>query len=136
MTGLMRTKSKTEGIRITNWSLPVGKDTFRLNVWDFGGQEIMHATHQFFMTERSLYLLVLNGREGGEDLDAEYWLKHVQSFGGKSPVIVVLNKIAQQPFDLNYKSLQAGVILRFAALLKPTAGKGPAWPICAKGSSR
>ncbi len=100
-------ESKTEGIRITNWSLPVGKDTFRLNVWDFGGQEIMHATHQFFMTERSLYLLVLNGREGGEDLDAEYWLKHVQSFGGELPVIVVLNKIAQQPFDLNYKSLQA-----------------------------
>ena len=28
---------------------------FRLNVWDFGGQEIYHATHQFFLTRRSLY---------------------------------------------------------------------------------
>ena len=27
---------------------------FRLNVWDFGGQEIYHATHQFFLTRRSL----------------------------------------------------------------------------------
>ena len=65
----------------------------RVHVWDFGGQEIMHATHQFFLTERSLYLVVLSGREGNEDADAEYWLKLVESFGGESPVFVVLNKI-------------------------------------------
>jgi internalin A len=100
-------ESKTQGIRITNWFLPHGAITFRLNVWDFGGQEIMHATHQFFLTERSLYLLVLNGREGGEDIDAEYWLKHIESFGGESPVIIVQNKIAQHPFELNYRGLQA-----------------------------
>jgi internalin A len=97
---------KTEGIKITNWSLRCGAEDLRLNVWDFGGQEIMHATHQFFLTERSLYLLVLNGREGGEDVDAEYWLKHIQSFGGDSPVIVVQNKTAQHPFELNYRGLQ------------------------------
>jgi internalin A len=99
-------ESKTQGINITNWPLRSGKTTFRLNIWDFGGQEIMHATHQFFLTERSLYLLVLNGREGGEDVDAEYWLKHIESFGGQSPVIVVQNKIGQHPFDLNYRGLQ------------------------------
>lgn len=100
-------ESKTQGIKITNWPLACGGDTLRLNVWDFGGQEIMHATHQFFLTEQSLYILVLNGREGGEDIDAEYWLKHIESFGGESPVIIVLNKIAQHPFDLNYRGLQA-----------------------------
>ncbi len=99
-------EAKTQGIRITNWLLPRGTETLRLNIWDFGGQEIMHATHQFFLTERSLYLLVLNGREGGEDVDAEYWLKHIESFGGESPVIVVQNKIAQHPFDLNYRGLK------------------------------
>jgi internalin A len=98
-------ESKTQGIKITNWFLTHGANTFRLNVWDFGGQEIMHATHQFFLTERSLYLLVLNGREGGEDVDAEYWLKHIESFGGESPVIVIQNKIAQHPFALNYRGL-------------------------------
>lgn len=67
----------------------------------------MHATHQFFLTERSLYMLVLNGREGGEDVDAEYWLKHIESFGGESPVIVIQNKITQHPFDLNYRGLRA-----------------------------
>ena len=98
---------RTEGIKITEWPLAVGEksDKVRLNVWDFGGQEIMHATHQFFLTERSLYLLVLSGREGVEDADAEYWLKLIQSFGGNSPVVIVLNKIKEYPFDVNRNAL-------------------------------
>ena len=99
-------ESKTQGIDITKWLLPQDDHSIRLNIWDFGGQEIMHATHQFFLTERSLYLLVLNGRQGAEDIDAEYWLKHIESFGGDSPIIVVQNKITQHPFELNYRSLR------------------------------
>jgi internalin A len=48
----------------------------------------------------------MNGREGGEDADAEYWLKLIESFGNESPVIVVLNKIKEHPFDLNRLGLQ------------------------------
>ncbi len=99
-------EKKTEGIKITEWKFKLNKEDIRLNIWDFGGQEIMHATHQFFLTQRSLYLLVLNGREGGEDADAEYWLRLIESFGGESPVIVVLNKIREHPFDLNRRALQ------------------------------
>ena len=100
-------EQKTNGISITEWPIRLnGEEDVRLNVWDFGGQEIMHATHQFFLTQRSLYLLVLNGREGGEDADAEYWLKLIESFGDESPVIVVLNKIKEHPFDLNRRGLQ------------------------------
>ena len=104
---VFKDEKKTEGIKITDWSMHLHSDeAVRLNVWDFGGQEIMHATHQFFLTQRSLYILVLNGREGGEDADAEYWLKLIESFGGESPVIVVLNKIKEHPFDLNRRALQ------------------------------
>jgi internalin A len=78
----------------------------RLNIWDFGGQEIMHATHQFFLTQRSLYILVLSGRQGHEDADAEYWLNLIQSFGNESPVIIVLNKIKEHPFDVNRRGLK------------------------------
>jgi len=99
-------ESKTQGINITPCYLSHNREYFRLNVWDFGGQEIMHATHQFFLTQQSVYVLVLNGRGGGEDLDAEYWLKHIEGFGGESPIIVVQNKIGQQPFDLNYRGLR------------------------------
>jgi internalin A len=89
-------EKKTEGIKITGWDVPLsGGEEAHLNVWDFGGQEIMHATHQFFLTRRSLYLLALSGREGNADPDAECWLKLIESFGGESPVLVVLNKQRQ-----------------------------------------
>jgi internalin A len=99
-------ESKTEGIAITKWFLRIGEDDMRLNVWDFGGQEIMHATHQFFFTKRSLYLLVINAREGEQDGNIEYWLRLVESFSGNSPVIVVINKIKDHPFDLNRRGLK------------------------------
>ena len=98
--------AKTEGIQITQWLVTIDGESVRLHVWDFGGQEILHATHQFFLTESSLYLVVLSGREGSEDADAEYWLKLVASFGGGSPVLVVLNKINQHRFDLNRSGLR------------------------------
>jgi internalin A len=96
----------TCGISITHWKVKMGKEGIRLHVWDFGGQEIQHATHQFFLTERSLYLVVLNGRAGAEDDDAEYWLKFVKTFGGCSPTIVVLNKFKVQPFEVDEAGLK------------------------------
>src|SRR5581483_9164960 len=96
---------ETPGIEIQPWQVKVPSgDDVRLHVWDFGGQEILHATHQFFLTERTVYLLVLNGRTGQGDratLDAEYWLQLIRSFGGNSRVIVALNKWRQNPFDVN-----------------------------------
>ena len=104
---VFRDEKKTDGIQITKWNLRLhGDELVRLNIWDFGGQEILHATHQFFLTSRSLYLLVLTGREGAEDADAEYWLKLVESFGDRSPVIVVLNKSKEYPFDVNRRGLR------------------------------
>lgn len=99
------TEDKTEGINITKWPITIHNQQIRLNVWDFGGQEIMHATHQFFLTKRSLYLLVLDARLGEEENRLEYWLKMIGSFGGESPVIVVGNKIDQQPLDLDKRGL-------------------------------
>ena len=64
----------------------------------------MHATHQFFLSKRSLYILVLDGRR---DEKTEYWLKHIESFGVDSPILVVLNKIDENPsFDVNRRFLQ------------------------------
>jgi internalin A len=95
-------EAETAGIEIQPWevSLDTG-DHVRLHVWDFGGQEILHATHQFFLTERTIYLVVLTGREGLPTQDAEYWLQLIRSFGADSSVIVVLNKSQAHPFDVN-----------------------------------
>jgi len=114
-------QTKTEGISINQWSVDRGRLTvdsknselstdnhqpIKLNIWDFGGQEIMHATHQFFLTKRSLYLLVLDARLTQEENRVEYWLKIIQSFGGESPVLIVGNKTDQHPLDIDRTGLQ------------------------------
>jgi len=92
-------ESQTHGININTWEITVDKTKIKVRLWDFGGQEIMHATHQFFLSKRSLYILVLDGRK---DEKTEYWLNHIKSFGGDSPVMVVINKIDENPgFDIN-----------------------------------
>jgi small GTP-binding protein len=91
---------QTHGINLRDWK----EGDIIIHSWDFGGQEIMHATHQFFLSKRSLYILVLDGRR---DEKTEYWLKHIESFGGDSPILVVLNKIDENPsFEVNRKFLQ------------------------------
>lgn len=99
-------KPKTEGIDVKIWNININDNHIRLNVWDFGGQEIMHATHQFFLTRRSLYILVLDSRLDEQENRVEYWLKIIQSFGAGSPVIVVCNKCDQQAMDLDWKGLE------------------------------
>jgi small GTP-binding protein len=102
--GFDRNEPQTHGININHkWEVTTEK-TIKINLWDFGEQEIMHATHQFFLSKRSLYVLVLDGRK---DEKVEYWLQHIQRCGGDSPVLVVLNKIDQNPaFDVNRIFLQ------------------------------
>jgi small GTP-binding protein len=91
---------QTHGINLRDWKV----EDIHVHFWDFGGQEIMHATHQFFLSKRSLYILVLDGRR---DEKTEYWLKHIESFGGGSPILVVLNKIDENlSFEVNRKFLQ------------------------------
>ena len=99
-------ENKTEGINIQHWPIQIDNCNIQLNVWDFGGQEIMHATHQFFLTKRSLYLLVLDTRLGEDENRLEYWLKIIESFGDGAPVIVVGNKSDQQALDLDRRGLQ------------------------------
>ncbi|MDM8567020.1 COR domain-containing protein [Candidatus Halobeggiatoa sp. HSG11] len=100
-------ENKTEGIQINQWQIKVKAENIRLNIWDFGGQEIMHATHQFFLTKRSLYILVLDARQGEQESRVEYWLKLIQSFGGDSPIIIAINKTDQHPLDINKRGLKA-----------------------------
>jgi internalin A len=97
----------TEGINIDDWQVQGRKgadgkfERVIVHVWDFGGQEIMHATHQLFLTRRSLYLLLIDARAGEKESNIHYWLKIIQSYGGNSPVLVVVNKCDQHPHELN-----------------------------------
>ncbi|MCA9964784.1 MAG: leucine-rich repeat domain-containing protein [Anaerolineales bacterium] len=109
--GFDEAENQTEGINIENWSLAVNRPQqgvvhVALNIWDFGGQEIMHATHQFFLTQRSLYLLVLDARQGEDEGRVEYWLALINSFAPDAPVLIIINKSDQHRLDINRRGLQ------------------------------
>lgn len=82
----------TEGIAIKPWEFRLENKKYKLNVWDFGGQEIYHATHQFFLTNRSLYIFVWDARQEEEYGRIDYWLHTIESFAFNSPIIIVVNK--------------------------------------------
>lgn len=110
-----REEKETPGIAITDWTMRdcPGGGPVTAHVWDFAGQVITHAMHQFFFSTRTVYVLVLTGRENAERDDAEYWLRLIAAFGtertpyrglipygevtnvefsGGPPVVVALNK--------------------------------------------
>ncbi|HEX3151458.1 MAG TPA: COR domain-containing protein [Gemmataceae bacterium] len=91
-------EESTPGIALCDWPLDACKgEPVTAHVWDFAGQVITHALHQFFFSVRSVYVVVLTGRENSEREDAEYWLRLIKAFGTDEhghgpPVIIALNK--------------------------------------------
>ncbi len=75
-----------------------GGEQFRLNLWDFGGQEIYKATHTFFLTKRAVYVIVTTARKDTRvDEDLEEWLETARTFGSGAPVWIVINKHDENP---------------------------------------
>ena len=100
-------EGKTDGIAIQKWPISVHDDReIRLNVWDFGGQEVMHSTHQFFLTKRSLYVIVLDARAGEDQGNLHYWLEMSRVYGSDSPVLIVVNKCDEHYERLDEKRLR------------------------------
>ncbi len=95
----------TPGIEIRSWDVADADMTARF--WDFGGQVMAHATHQFFLRERCLYIVVLDARsEFNANDQAEYWLEHVKAFGKNAPVMLVGNKSDLTQVNLDMRALK------------------------------
>ncbi|MCV6636231.1 COR domain-containing protein [Candidatus Albibeggiatoa sp. nov. NOAA] len=96
----------TPGIAISEWQ--VDDSELTAHFWDFGGQVIAHATHQFFLRSRCVYVLVLNSRSSGNNPNqqAEYWLEYVRAFGADAPVLIVGNKCDLTPVHLDIHRLK------------------------------
>jgi len=77
-----------------------------LQVWDFGGQDVYFATHQFFLSEEAAYVYVWTDKviaQKNKDNDKtpsptmydgkwqnhDYWLENIRMHGLKSPVLIV-----------------------------------------------
>ena len=99
----------TTRVEIRERTLERTGQQLRVHDWDFGGQLIMHATHQFFLSEKVIYVVVIDIRR--EDA-LVYWLEHARVFGNGAPTLVVLNKIdtmpsgVHTPLEFDPKALQ------------------------------
>ena len=93
----------THGIEINQLKLTHAPHEIILNTWDFGGQHIYHATHQFFLTQRSLYIVVWNARLGAGQGRLEYWLDTIKTLAPNAPVLLVATHIDERNPDLNYQ---------------------------------
>ena len=76
----------TVGIVVSDWTYfkPVKESQTGLKgitfmTWDFGGQEEYYATHQCFLSRRSLYLAVWDVTHGmGGVMELKSWLLNIQ----------------------------------------------------------
>ncbi|WP_336717408.1 leucine-rich repeat protein [Chryseobacterium mucoviscidosis] len=83
-------KSATTGIVVDRHNMCIDETDYRINIWDFGGQWIQQQVHKFFITNESLYLIVLNGRN---EERPEKWLDWIKNYTDDSMAIVVINKM-------------------------------------------
>lgn len=70
----------TVGVDISEWEYKptIMKKAFSFSVWDFGGQEEYYATHQCFLSEGSIYLLVFTVTSGNIAVDeVQSWLTNI-----------------------------------------------------------
>ena len=113
----------TTGILIRDYPMEMENGSLMsVRFWDFGGQQIMHSMHRCFLTSRSLYVVLLDARNDTQDFQAYYWLNNIKSFAPDAPVILVINKIDQNPtasvnqreLTRNYPNLKE--VIRISAL--------------------
>jgi internalin A len=119
--------SPTEGFKREHWPVVQDNTEYRINIWDFGGQEIQSTVHQFFLTQDTLYIVVLNARK---DEKPDTYLEQIKSYAPDSPVIIVINQMdenATAAIDENrlkelYKNNQGEPMLK--AVFKTSLLKG------------
>ncbi|XP_035826698.1 uncharacterized protein LOC101848126 [Aplysia californica] len=91
----------TDGIDITEWKISSKEvdlkgevtddsdEPLHFSVWDFAGQTVYYNTHQFFLSNRAVYLLLWNIRLGFEHAGLDFWLSSVACHAPKAPILVV-----------------------------------------------
>lgn len=101
-------KDTTKGVTISTFVFSnnsISKPEFKMNIWDFGGQEIYHSTHQLFLSNRSLYVIVGNGRQ--EDNPELYWLPIQKMLAKDSPVLLLINQRSEIRHEIPINQLKS-----------------------------
>ena len=93
-------EGSTVGVDISEWWYcpSIGRKAFHFSIWDFAGKEEYYSTHQCFLSQHSLYLLVFNlthGDKGVEELMP--WLNNIALRAPHSCVIIVGTHLDEIP---------------------------------------
>ncbi|VDK40314.1 unnamed protein product [Cylicostephanus goldi] len=106
---------QAESVQIAEWKFetkkvkgetPLGPVAF--SSWDFTGQREYHATHHYFLTRRTLYIVVWRVTDGEVALhDVQRWLINIQARAPNSCVILIgthVDQISSNPskFSKNF----------------------------------
>jgi internalin A len=105
-------ESSTHGIQLWTWLQGIELDgdskaePVRLNIWDFGGQDVYHNTHRLFLSTKAVFVVVWDAFDTEGFLDAQedpngyldhrrplhYWLDQIHSLHPDPQVLIVRSK--------------------------------------------
>lgn len=99
-------ENSTHAIQLHRWDV----DGVRVNVWDFGGQDIYHQSHRLFLKTRAIFVVCWNPWEDREALLAAddeprglaYWIEQVCSQNMDAAILILRTHA-----DEDVKELQA-----------------------------
>lgn len=104
-------RPETTGVDIVTVDLAHSSDPepIHLNIWDFAGQHVEHSTHQFFLTEGAIYLILWNSRLGADSgkRDIYYWLELLRMKVPSARFLLVATHADRTPPDLDYPRIQS-----------------------------
>lgn len=106
--------NSTHGITVASAKIPDRAGVF--NIWDFGGQDIYHATHSLFLSSRAVFLMVWTPESDNSDdtwhdgmvfrnRPMAWWLDFVKRQGNSGPLIAVQNQVDVTPDKGDHKDV-------------------------------
>lgn len=76
-------------------------ENFTVHFWDFGGQDKYRGINKLLLTDKAIYIIVLDSR--AQSLP-DVWLEMVKVYAPHSKVILVANKIDENPrLNINFQ---------------------------------
>lgn len=104
-------RKETLGVDVVSIEKPHPTDhqPMYLSAWDFAGQHMEHATHQFFLTDNAIYLILWNARLGADagKHDLWYWLDLLKMRVREPKYVLVATHTKFTPADLNLSEIDA-----------------------------
>lgn len=95
-------EEKTENINIDDWIIHLKDDKIiKVNIWDFGGQDILYSLHKLFLTETCLFIVVWDARNENQSKKIEFWLSSIKKINKNPQILLVMNKMDEHISSIN-----------------------------------